>query len=876
LRRVIAGLIAFLAMTGAFVVLPVYAAPVPAPHPVAAKIDDVELGSVEKPTDDAVVLTDGEVQPDGVAPGVTPVPAETSAPAPTETPATPSEESPAESPAPDDGIVTSGTELPGVPALTVSEPDTDKFSTVGVTWRQNDVHDVVVQLRVKNKAGTWGEWTTLAADDVDQGSQAGAPGEDVRGGTAPYWTDDAYGIEAIVQGAGGVVPEDVTVKLIDPGTSAADKLPVESGAPDQAHAGATMPDIISRAGWGADESIRTWDPEYAPTIKAATLHHTADSNNYSAAEVPGIMRSIYAYHTQGRGWGDIGYNVVVDKFGRIFEGRYGGLTSTVIGAHAGGFNTSTFGVSMLGNYAEVDTPQVMLDAVAAVMAWKLSLYGVNPHGTTQLTSAGGGTSKYAAGVVVTLPTIFAHRDVGSTVCPGQYAYNRMGQLRDMVAARMAPIAGSPVGSFETVNVNGDRLNVAGWAYDPDVPTTPLDVGVSVDGVWSLSMRADQSRPDIATAYPGVGPSHGFSGGMTLTSGRHFLCFVIGNAGARGAINWVSCQTVTATSVDATYNPVGSAEVFSLDGRTMRVTGWSVDPDDPTAALAMHVHIDGQWAGAFPSGAPRDDIAARYPGAGRYHGWYWEGTAVTPGAHQVCIYAINRNRGTQDPLMGCSTLNVPNAAFLPVGNFESATMYGRAVMVAGWAYDQEVPGRPTDVHVHVDGQVARILRADEARPDVGAAFPAAGPNHGYSGAVQLAPGTHTVCVYAINLGAGQGDPGLGCRTVSVDVRAFNPVGNLESAISHPDGRVDVSGWGLDPDAGPWSTQIHLHVDGRWAGAWTAAEPRPDIALWYPYSGPGHGFATTIHVSPGWHTICAYGINYGIGTGDQLLSCRVVNV
>src|SRR3954468_23154654 len=217
-------------MTGAFVVRPVYAAPVPAPHPVAATIDDVELGSVEKPTDDAVVLTDGEVQPDGVAPGVTPVPAETPAPAPTDAPATPSEEGPSEAPAPDDGVVTSGTELPGVPALTVSQPETDKFSTVGVTWRQKDVHDVVVQLRVKNKAGSWGEWTTLAADDVDQGSQAGAPGKDVRGGTAPYWAGDAYGIEAIVQGAGGVVPEDVTVKLIDPGTSAADKLPVESGA----------------------------------------------------------------------------------------------------------------------------------------------------------------------------------------------------------------------------------------------------------------------------------------------------------------------------------------------------------------------------------------------------------------------------------------------------------------------------------------------------------------------------------------------------------------------------------------------------------------------------------------------------------------------
>ena len=178
-----------------------------------------------------------------------------------------------------------------------------------------------------------------------------------------------------------------------------------------------------------------WAPEYAPTIKAATIHHTADGNNYAAADVPAILRSMYAYHALSRGWGDIGYNVIVDKFGRLWEGRYGGLASTVIGAHAGGFNTGTFGVSMLGNYDVVDTTQPMVDAVAAIIAWKFSLYNVNPRGTVTLTSGGGGTAKYAAGVKVTLPTIFGHRDVGATACPGQYTYNRMNDIRAMVAAR---------------------------------------------------------------------------------------------------------------------------------------------------------------------------------------------------------------------------------------------------------------------------------------------------------------------------------------------------------------------------------------------------------------------------------------------------------
>src|SRR4051812_27640945 len=121
-----------------------------------------------------------------------------------------------------------------------------------------------------------------------------------------------------------------------------------------------------------------------------------------------MIRSIYRYHSVSLGWGDIGYNVLVDKFGRLWEGRYGGLSSTVIGAHAGGFNTGTFGVSMLGNYDTVGTTQPMIDAVSAVIAWKFSLYNVNPRGTTTLTSAGGGASRHAAGGGLALPAVLRH------------------------------------------------------------------------------------------------------------------------------------------------------------------------------------------------------------------------------------------------------------------------------------------------------------------------------------------------------------------------------------------------------------------------------------------------------------------------------------
>ncbi|NEK96066.1 hypothetical protein GCU67_18125, partial [Modestobacter muralis] len=388
-RRVVAGAVAVLGVSGVLVVLPVVTRPQPEPVPVATSTEAVPMGSVEAPAPGAVVATAAAT----AGPGA-----------------------PADS-----------------PVLTVSRPQTAPFSLVGVTWATDAaVTDTVVRVRTRQVDDEdWGTWTEVTEEE------AALDGGTVRTGTSPLWAGASDGIEVELLTRSGAHPADVQLDLVDPGTSDADASLGEpvAGATAQA-ADAVMPPVFSRAQWGADESIRAWDPEYAPTIKAATVHHTADSNDYASADVPKMLRSIYAYHTKTLGWGDIGYNVIVDKFGRTWEGRYGGLGSTVIGAHAGGFNTGTFGVSMLGNYQDVPVPQATVEAVSAFIAWKFTLSGVDPRGTTQLVSGGGGTAKYAKGVTVTLPTVFGHRDVGSTLCPGQYGYARLGEIRDKVAAQV--------------------------------------------------------------------------------------------------------------------------------------------------------------------------------------------------------------------------------------------------------------------------------------------------------------------------------------------------------------------------------------------------------------------------------------------------------
>jgi uncharacterized protein with LGFP repeats len=912
-RRLIVGSLAFLAMTGTVLTLPVYAAPVPDAHPVETSIDEVQLGSVVEPATDAVVATDGVVQQDGVeeseatgtsVPVTTPdpsVPATTAdpsvpvttadpsvAPAPeastsaSETPASTtgpssSSTSPSTSTAPEEDVPTSGDEIPGVPALTISRDQTDPFSSVGVTWREDAaITDVQVQIRVRAEDGDWGEWTTLEADDIEQTATAETEDNDVRGGTAPYWTGPAEGIEVIVQGAGGAVPEDVSLALLDPGTSDADLLPT-SGATDEAHAGTSMPDIISRGQWGADESIRGWDPEYASTIKAATIHHTADGNNYSAAQVPAMMRSIYAYHAQTRGWGDIGYNVIVDKYGRIFEGRYGGLSSTVIGAHAGGFNTGTFGVSMLGNYAETDTPQAMLESVASVIAWKLGLYGVDPYGTTQLTSSGGGTSKYAAGQVVTLPTIFAHRDVGSTTCPGQYAYNRMGQIRDMTAVRYGATGGSPVGNAEVLTMTANRLDIGGWTYDTDYPPASIEVGVSVDGGWALQLPANQNRPDVAAYYPSAGAAHGFTGSLTLSPGKHTICVVFVNGGPTGSNTWARCQVVTSTApVQPSKNPFGNVETVAADGRTLSVGGWVLDPDALSSSVEVHVYVNGTFAQAVTASNRRDDVAAAYPGAGSAHGFGWQQTVNAAGTYQVCVFAINLNSGTANPQLRCAAVTVSPALFAPFGQVDRTVVDGRTARVAGWALDADARTQSLPVHLYVDGRYAQATTADGSRPDVAAAFPGAGAAHGFTAAQDLAPGAHTLCTFALNAGYGGENPILACSQVAVTMRAWEPIGNVDGVSAVGGGQVEVSGWAVDPDAGPSSSPVHLYVDGQFRTAVTAAGPRPDVAALFPAAGGGHGFTTRLTVGSGTHTVCAYGINVGFGQENPMIACRSVTV
>ena len=591
-RRLLAGTTAFAALTGVVLVLPVYAEPSPEAVPVETSVEEVAMGSFSDPAPEAQVQ-EGTTDPVAGVPDT-------------------------------------------VPTLSVSATDVAEFSLVGVTWAYDAaVTDTVVQVRVRDLDGAWGAWTEVSAEAAEQEVETDT-GHPVRGGTAPLWTGPATAVEAELVTRSGAQPTDVQLDLVDPGESAADASLGDPDITETADAAVAMPPVFSRAQWGADENLMRWTPQYASTIKAATLHHTAGSNNYTADQMPAILRSTYTYHAQSLGWGDIGYNVLVDKFGRLWEGRSGGLASTVVGAHAGGFNTSTFGVSMMGNYDVVDTPQAMIDSVAAIIAWKFSLYGVDPRGTTTLTS--GGTDKYAAGARVTLPTVFGHRDTKSTACPGRYGYARLGEIRDKVAARMAntksPIAtrydsdaglrawlGAPVGGEQSaagvtwqVYANGARLYssplggvrlVLGGILDrylaaggpaalgppvSDDAPTPGGRGAFVrfqhgDVYWSPATGSQLVRGDILAAWLAAGGATGGLGFPTTSDaptpggGGYFVRF------ERGDVYW--SQATGARTV------LGSIrDTWLATGGSGGYLGFPTTSDTPVPGKGAYVRFQG--------------------------------------------------------------------------------------------------------------------------------------------------------------------------------------------------------------------------------------------------------------------------------------------
>ena len=275
--------------------------------------------------------------------------------------------------------------------------------------------------------------------------------------------------------------------------------------------------IVSRAGWGADESIRSRAPMYDNGIKAGVVHHTAGVNEYAQQDSAATVRSIYDYHTRTLGWSDIAYNALVDKYGQVFEGRFGGMTRPVLGTHTGGFNRNTWAVCMIGDFDAVTPTPVQLQTVGRLLGWRLALDGVDPQGSVALTSDGGPYTRFPHGTTVSLPCIFAHRDVGDTDCPGNLGFPLMNQIRD-IAARFnkRPSADDVAQSLQGSAICDRWQAMGGMKSALGAPKSSESTGAGAtryvifeEGAmyWSPTTGAQPVTGTIYAAWGGLGYEH---------------------------------------------------------------------------------------------------------------------------------------------------------------------------------------------------------------------------------------------------------------------------------------------------------------------------------------------------------------------------------
>ena len=216
-------------------------------------------------------------------------------------------------------------------------------------------------------------------------------------------------------------------------------------------------------------------------MTTAIVHHTGIHNSYSSSAVPGILLGYCLYHRNSQGWNDLAYNLLIDRFGTIWEGRAGGVDKAIRGGHAKGFSSYSSGIAMIGNFTGAAPSWQQRQALERLLAWKLGIHNLDPLGTTDVISMG--SYKWDEGVPVTLPTISGHSDVQSTACPGSYGYNLLPTFRANTAAVWRPpstdhyehpVAGDFDGDGTEEGAVYRKTDGTWWVYDDGASIVALD------------------------------------------------------------------------------------------------------------------------------------------------------------------------------------------------------------------------------------------------------------------------------------------------------------------------------------------------------------------------------------------------------------------
>jgi len=372
---------------------------------------------------------------------------------------------------------------------------------------------VTVRVRTSGDGGLWSEWLPL--EFPASAGPAGSAFDRRDTVSEPVWVGRARFVQLGFDGPAasvGAVAATLRLAFVTSPWDDRETAPaVAEPAAGTAVRLAAKPAIVTRRQWGANESWRRAGPFYGH-VRMVFIHHTVTSNSYTAAEAPAIVRSVYYYHARVNGFNDIGYNFLVDRYGKIYEGRYGGMTKSVSGAQTLGFNSCSTGVSVIGTYTSARPPAAAIGALERLLAWKLDVHHINPQGYVTVRCQDG--EKFPEGAWVRFNVISGHRQANYTTCPGNGIFSQIGAIRSKASAIGQPKIFAPKASPAVFSPNGDGQR--------ERSTAVCNLSQSAD--WKVEVRNDLKQ--VVRRFSGHGGAVAAEwngrddGGEPLPDGRY--------------------------------------------------------------------------------------------------------------------------------------------------------------------------------------------------------------------------------------------------------------------------------------------------------------------------------------------------------------------
>jgi N-acetylmuramoyl-L-alanine amidase len=323
------------------------------------------------------------------------------------------------------------------------------FDHVGVHWvaARGTEDSFFVELRTSADGMTWNDWDLLSADEdmanTDTNEWYASPHltvDNARYAQYRVWLTD--GNPADVQHI-GLTFMDVNdlnagpvVRLVNDIVGAAKDVARSFTEPSSAAAAINPTRILARSDWAADEKLMQWIPRYPKKVQKAVVHHTVTDDGGNG-QVAATIRAIYYYHAVTRGWGDIGYSYLVDKYGNVWTGRQGGDNTE--GGHAYGWNQGSIGIAAIGTYSVTPPTPAMVASIANIIAMKFTQFGIQPYGADPFVHQEQAPDGTWVNVNSNPPNVQGHRDCnyiesqngGQTACPGNALYAQLTNIRQM-------------------------------------------------------------------------------------------------------------------------------------------------------------------------------------------------------------------------------------------------------------------------------------------------------------------------------------------------------------------------------------------------------------------------------------------------------------